>query len=251
MSRIEDVLRARLAQGSPISMVTCYDAGFSGLCQEAKIDLLLVGDSLANVVLGYSRTAEIGMPEMLHHTAAVRRGSSEAVVVADMPFGADATPELALENGLALQRAGADAVKLEGGKFEAVRALVSGGVPVMGHLGLLPQTATSLKQTGRDAAEAKQILSDAKGLEAAGACSLVLEHVPSALAAEVTAALSIATIGIGAGPHCSGQVLVLHDMLGLTARRPPFVRAFADLRSQVLKGLTDYDQAVKDHSFPA
>jgi 3-methyl-2-oxobutanoate hydroxymethyltransferase len=235
----------------PLSMVTCYDAAYAVLCQEAGVDLLLVGDSLANVVLGYSRTAEIGMPEMLHHTAAVRRGAPGAKVVADLPFGADETVELALANGQALAKAGADAVKLEGAKVAQVEALVAAGVPVVGHLGLLPQTATSLKQVGRTAEEAQGMLADSLALEAAGACALVLEHVPSELAREITQTLRIPTIGIGAGKDCSGQVLVLHDMLGLSSRRPPFARAFAELRQATVQALGDYAKAVREKSFPA
>jgi 3-methyl-2-oxobutanoate hydroxymethyltransferase len=249
MSFAQTLLAAR-ASGTLLSMVTCYDAAYAELCREARIDLLLVGDSLANVVLGFERTAQVGMAEMLHHTAAVRRGAKDALVVADLPYGSDGTVEDAVRNGLALQAAGADAVKLEGGKFAQVRALVEAGVPVVGHLGLLPQTATSLKQAGRDPVEAQRILDDALGLEQAGAASVVLEHIPSDLAERITAALRMPTIGIGAGAKCSGQVLVLHDMLGLSARRPPFAKAFGKLREATLEALSAYVRAVRGGEFP-
>jgi 3-methyl-2-oxobutanoate hydroxymethyltransferase len=180
----------------------------------------------------------------------VRRGAPSARIVSDIPYGADETVELAVANGLALQKSGADAVKLEGAKVAQVKALVDAGVPVVGHLGLLPQTATSLKQAGRTPEEAKAMLEDAKALEVAGACGLVLEHIPSDLALAITQALRIPTIGIGAGKDCSGQVLVLHDMLGLSSRRPPFARAFAELRNATVQALGDYAAAVRERSFP-
>lgn len=249
MQFMESMLAARTT-GKLISMVTCYDAAYAALCAEAEIDVLLVGDSLANVVLGHARTAEIGMAEMLHHTEAVRRGAPGARIVADFPYGADETVDLALANGKALVRAGADAVKLEGAKYAQVKALVEAGIPVVGHLGLLPQTATSLRQAGKDPEEAARILEEAKGLEASGASSMVLEHIPSSLAGEITRSVSIPTIGIGAGPECSGQVLVLHDLLGLSARRPPFAKAFGDLRAATLEALGAYAKAVRERSFP-
>lgn len=249
MTFTESLLQARMS-GNLLSMVTCYDAAYAVLCAEAGVDLLLVGDSVANAVLGHAHTAEIGMAEMLHHTAAVRRGAPEARIVADFPYGADGTVELALANGSALTRAGADAVKLEGAKFAQVQALVAAGIPVVGHLGLLPQTAKSLRQAGRDPEEAARIRQEARDLEQAGACALVLEHIPSSLAGEITGMLSIPTIGIGAGSDCSGQVLVLHDLLGLSARRPPFAKAFADLRTATREALSAYSRAVKERSFP-
>lgn len=247
---IRDFLLSSRQDGRRLSMVTCYDAAFAEICQEAGIDLLLVGDSVANVVLGYAKTAQIGMGEMLHHTAAVRRGSPSSRIVTDLPFGSDDLPETAVPNGLALMAAGADAVKLEGAKLDSVRALVAAGVPVVAHLGLLPQTATSLKQAGKSPEEAAQILKDALDLAQAGASAVVLEHIPTPLAAEITQTLAIPTIGIGAGGECSGQVLVLHDLLGLSARRPPFAKAFVDLRKLALEGLVSYHHAVTTRQFP-
>jgi 3-methyl-2-oxobutanoate hydroxymethyltransferase len=247
---IHEYLLTARKEGHCLSMVTCYDASFAEICQEAEIDILLVGDSVANAVLGHEKTAQIGMMEMLHHTAAVRRGSPTSRIVTDLPFGSDDLPDQAVPNGLALKSAGADAVKIEGAKLDSVRALVAAGVPVVGHLGLLPQTATSLKQAGKTPEEAAQILKDALDLAQAGASAIVLEHIPSQLAAEITAKLDIPTIGIGAGGECSGQVLVMHDLLGLSLRRPPFAKAFVDLRKLALEGLTSYKQAVKTRQFP-
>ncbi len=235
----------------PLSMVTCYDSNFASILDEAGIDVLLVGDSVANVMLGHARTADIGMQEMLHHTRAVRRGAPEACIVTDLPFGADNTPELAASNSALMVQAGADAVKLEGCLPDQVRAIRKLGIEVVGHLGLLPQTATSLKQTGRSPEEQARILADAKSLEEAGCCAIVLEHVPVEFGERVTEALSIPTIGIGAGNKCAGQVLVLHDLLGLTTRQPPFVRRYADLRTQALSALKSYHADVASRHFPS
>lgn len=234
----------------PMAMVTCYDAPFAGLAHEAGIDVLLVGDSVANTVLGHKRTGDIGMAEMLHHIGAVRRGAPEACILGDMPLGADSGVENALANARALVAAGADAVKIEGPRLEEIAALTAAGIPVCGHLGLLPQTATSLKQAGGDAESRTRILGDAKDLEAAGCIGIVLEHIPSDLGAEVTSMLGIPTIGIGAGPSCRGQVLVLHDVLGLSTRRPPFAKAWTDLRSQALVALSAYRHETASGTWP-
>lgn len=235
----------------PLSMVTCYDATFASILDESGIDVLLVGDSLANVMLGFSRTADIGMMEMVHHTHAVRRGAPEACVVVDLPFGADATPELSASNSVLLVQAGADAVKLEGCLPDQVRAIRAQGIEVVGHLGLLPQTATSLKQAGRSPEERARILADAKTMEDAGCCAIVLEHIPTDLGGEVTEALSIPTVGIGAGNLCAGQVLVMHDLLGLTSKQPPFAKRYSDLRGTALAALRSYHADVSSRHFPA
>lgn len=234
----------------PLSMVTCYDATFASILVEAGIDVLLVGDSLANVMLGFSRTAEVGMTEMIHHTRAVRRGAREACVVVDFPFGADETPELAARNARILRDAGADAVKLEGCLPDQIRAIRAEGIEVVGHLGLLPQTAVSLKQTGRSPEERSRILSEAQTVETAGCLSIVLEHVPSDLGEEITQLLRIPTIGIGAGNRCAGQVLVMHDLLGLSTRLPPFAKRFADLRGQAVEALRTYHAEVVSREYP-
>lgn len=235
----------------PLSMVTCYDATFAGILDESGIDVLLVGDSLANVMLGHTRTADIGMMEMLHHTCAVRRGAPESCMVVDLPFGADATPELAATNSVALVQAGADAVKLEGCLPDQVRAIRAHGIEVVGHLGLLPQTATSLKQAGRSPEERARLVADAICLEEAGCVAIVLEHIPSDLGCEITEALSIPTVGIGAGNQCAGQVLVMHDLLGLTTRQPPFAKRYTNLRDTALSALRSYHAEVSARHFPS
>lgn len=240
MNAIEQFARFASPEAPPMAMVTCYDAPFAALAHEAGIDVLLVGDSVANTVLGHKRTGDIGMGEMVHHIGAVRRGAPEACILGDMPLGSDDGVGNALANGRALLDAGADAVKIEGPRLEEIKALTAAGIPVCGHLGLLPQTATSLKQAGGDPASRERILREAKDLEAAGCIGIVLEHIPSDLGREVTSSLSIPTVGIGAGPWCRGQVLVLHDVLGLSTRRPPFAKAWTDLRAQALDALRAY-----------
>ncbi|MCB9496406.1 MAG: 3-methyl-2-oxobutanoate hydroxymethyltransferase [Fibrobacteria bacterium] len=243
---------ARFADPSvaPLSMVTCYDAPFAALAHEAGIDILLVGDSVANAVLGHARTTDIGMPVMLHHVAAVRRGAPDACILADMPFGADSDAETALANARALVDAGADAVKLEGPRLEQVRAISEAGIAVCGHLGLLPQTATTLRQAAQDQASRDELLRDALALEEAGCVGVVLEHIPSEVGASVTRALRIPTVGIGAGPGCRGQVLVLHDVLGISARRPPFAKAWVDLRTSTLQALRSYHRETASGTWP-
>lgn len=250
MNAIELFSRFGKGRTRPLSMITSYDATFASIAVQSGVDVLLVGDSLANVMLGLSRTSAIGMAEMVHHTLAVRRGAPQACVVVDLPFGADATASQAVLHSRALVEAGADAVKLEGCREEAIAALVAEKIPVVGHLGLLPQTAISLKQVGRSSEERARVLDEARRVEAAGACAVVLEHIPADLGAEITHALSIPTVGIGAGNGCAGQVLVLHDLLGLSVRQPPFAPARVDLRGIVLEALRGYHEDVSSGRFP-
>jgi 3-methyl-2-oxobutanoate hydroxymethyltransferase len=235
----------------PLSMVTAYDSTFAAIVAESGVDVLLVGDSLANTMLGLGKTANVGMEAMLHHTTAVRRGAPAACVLTDLPFGADTTPELAVVNSRLLVEAGADGVKLEGCLPDQVRALRAAGIAVVGHLGLLPQTATSFKQTGRSDEDRERILREARTMEQAGCCAVVLEHIPSDLGKLVTESVTIATVGIGAGPHCGGQVLVLHDMLGLSVRQPPFAPARVNLRAIASQALREYHKDVSERAFPA
>jgi 3-methyl-2-oxobutanoate hydroxymethyltransferase len=250
MNAHEQFARFASADSRPMSMVTAYDAPFAAIAHEAGIDVLLVGDSVANTVLGHARTGDIGMAEMIHHTGAVRRGAPGACIVADMPLGSDHGVDNALANAKALVDAGADAVKIEGNRFEEIRALSAAGIKVCGHLGLLPQTATSLRQAARDSAEQEALLADAIGLQAAGCIGIVLEHIPADLGRRVTDALSIPTIGIGAGPDCRGQVLVLHDVLGLSTRRPPFAKAWADMRAIAIEALRGYHSETASRTWP-
>jgi 3-methyl-2-oxobutanoate hydroxymethyltransferase len=235
----------------PMVMATGYDFPFARILEEAGVDVILVGDSLANVVLGLPSTREVGMDVMSVFVAAVARGAKSTHILADLPFQSDSEPAMAVRNGRRFLALGAHSVKLEGAKLEAIKALTSEGIPVVGHLGLLPQTAKSFKQVGRDRSEWDGILRSADELVAAGAVGMVLEHMAFDLAAEVTRRVPVPTIGIGAGKDVDGQVLVLHDFLGLSAGTPPpFAKAFAAVRAEALKGAGEYCRAVRERSFP-
>jgi 3-methyl-2-oxobutanoate hydroxymethyltransferase len=251
--------RQKKERGEPISMLTAYDYPTARALDRAGIDSILVGDSLAMVVLGHETTLPVTMDEMLHHCRAVARAARSALLIGDMPFlSYQVSVEEAVRNaGRFLQEAGMEAVKLEGGRerLEAVRAIVGAGIPVMGHLGLTPQSVNLLggfRPQGRTAATAKRLLEDALLLEEAGCFSLVLESVPARLAELVSRQLSIPTIGIGAGPGCDGQVLVVNDMLGLFDRfTPKFVRKYADLYGEMTRAFGEYIADVQSRSFPA
>ncbi|MCK4412905.1 MAG: 3-methyl-2-oxobutanoate hydroxymethyltransferase [Candidatus Eisenbacteria sp.] len=245
--------------GRKIPMLTCYDFTMARILDACRIPVLLVGDSLGQVVLGYDSTLPVTLDEMIHHTRAVTRARPWGLVFADLPFMTyQPSVAHALEAAGELVRAGrADGVKLEGGarSVAAIEALVAAGIPVMGHLGLTPQSVLALGGygvRGREAVEAETIRRDAAALEAAGCCSLVLESVPALLAAEITAQLRIPTIGIGAGPGCDGQVLVLHDMLGLFGEfRPRFVRRFLEGADLITGAVEEYVRTVQEGTFPA
>ena len=246
------------SRGDRIVMVTAYDAPGARFADGAGIDIVLVGDSAAMVVLGHESTVPATMDEMLVLTRAVTRGARRPLVVADMPFGSfQVSDEEALGNAIRfVKEAGADAVKLEGAgpMLSRVRALVGAGIPVMGHIGLTPQSATMLggfKAQGRTAEKARRLVEDALALEAAGCFSLVLEAVPSPVATRITEALAIPTIGIGAGAGCDGQVLVYHDLLGLyEARAPRFVKRYAMLADEIRAALEKYAEDVRAGRFP-
>jgi len=249
---------ARKAKGEKIPMLTAYDAPTAQALEEAGVDVLLVGDSAANVVLGYHDTLPVSMEEMLVLTAAVVRGAPTAFVIADMPFMSfNVSIEEAIRNGgRFIKQAGAQAVKIEGGGpvAETLQAMVQAGIPTVGHLGLTPQTANMLggyRVQGKSADAAERILRDAELLEAAGACMLVLECVPDRLAELITRQLSIPTIGIGAGPHCDGQVLVVHDMLGIRSGfTPKFVKAYETLGERMKNAAQRFRAEVLEGSFP-
>lgn len=237
-------------------MLTAYDYPTAKLAAEAGVDVLLVGDSLGMVVLGYDSTVPVSLEEMLHHTKAARRGAPEVHLVADLPFLADATPERALAAAERLvKEGGADSVKLEGAKLEAVRALVSAGVPVLGHVGLTPQTASSLggyRVQGKTPAAARKLLEDARALEKAGVWGVVLEMVPVPLARLVSERLSVPTIGIGAGAATDGQVLVFHDLIGVFDRfQPKFVRRYLEGGALIREAIEAYAADVRSGAFPA
>ena len=234
-------LKDRKQRRERFAVLTAYDATIAGLLERAGVDVLLVGDSVATAVLGYDTTLPVTLDVMIHHTAAVVRGTQRALVIADMPFLTyQVTPSEAVRNaGRLLKDAGAAAVKVEGGEsvIEVVRRLVDVGIPVMGHLGVLPQSVnqqSGYRQRGRDPREAELIFNGARALQEAGAFAVVLEAIPSELAGNITAALEVPTIGIGAGPDCDGQVLVVSDLLGLHEKVPPFAKKYANLADVIV-----------------
>jgi 3-methyl-2-oxobutanoate hydroxymethyltransferase len=251
--------RQKKERGEAITMLTAYDYPTAMAIDKAGIDSILVGDSLAMVVLGYENTLPVTMEEMLHHARAVARGAKSSLLIGDMPFMSyQVSVEEAVRNaGRFLQQGGMDGVKLEGGRerADAVRAIVRAGIPVMGHLGLTPQSVHQLggfRAQGKNAVAAKRLLEDAQILEDAGAFSLVLESVPARLAEFISKKISIPTIGIGAGLGCDGQVLVTHDLLGLFDRfTPKFVKKYADLHDAMNKAFAEYIDDVETKRFPA
>jgi 3-methyl-2-oxobutanoate hydroxymethyltransferase len=252
---IRDLARFK-QEGRRFSVLTAYDYSTASILDQAGIPVLLVGDSLAQCMLGYETTLPVSMDEMLHHTRAVARATQQALVVADMPFGSyQASVREGLGNAVRfLKDAGAHAVKLEGPHRELTQALVAAGIPVMSHLGLTPQSVHQMggyRVQARTGEDAQRLLADALDLEKAGAFSLVLEGIPSAAARSVTEALAIPTIGIGAGPHCDGQVLVVNDLLGLgSGTYPKFVKQYADLRSAITDAAKRFATDVEQGTFP-
>jgi 3-methyl-2-oxobutanoate hydroxymethyltransferase len=251
-------VQAMKKQGKRITMLTAYDYPMALLEDRAGIDIILVGDSLAMTVLGYENTLPVTMDEMIHHTKAVVRGAKHPLIIGDMPFMSynSSEREAILNAGRFMKEAGADAVKLEGGASvkETVKAIVRGGIPVMGHIGLTPQTISMLggfKVQGKDAQAAQKIIDDALALQDAGAFSVLLEAVPAPIAKMVTERLTVPTIGIGAGVYCDGQVLVVHDMLGLFDRfTPKFAKKYVNLSEVILKALDAYKEEVIKGEFP-
>ena len=257
--RIPD-LREMKVHGTKISVLTAYDATMARLLDKAGIEVILVGDSVGMVVLGYENTIPVTLDMMIHHAKAVTRGARRALVVVDMPFLTyQVTADEAIRNaGRLIQEGGAAAVKVEGGQpiLEIVRRLTAYGIPVMGHLGLTPQSVHALggfRQQARDEDSASRLLTDAKALEEAGVFSIVLESIPSDLACRVTSSVGIPTIGIGAGPYCDGQVLVAHDALGLHdgGPIPPFARQYAQLGEAIVGAAKSYVDDVRSGRFPA
>ncbi len=254
---VRDIIDLK-ATGEKIVMLTAYDASFARFLDRNGVEIVLVGDSLGMVALGYESTVPVTMEEMLHHSRAVKHGVERALLVGDMPFlSYQVDPREAISNGgRFLKEAGCDAVKLEGGLeiCATVAAMVRAGIPVMGHIGLTPQTAGALggyKVQGRDAQAARRLLAEAKGLAEAGAFAIVLECIPDKLAAAITASIAIPTIGIGAGAQCDGQVLVSHDLLGMFEKFvPSFVKRYADLAPQIAGAITAFRDEVKAGVYP-
>jgi 3-methyl-2-oxobutanoate hydroxymethyltransferase len=246
-------------QKKKITCLTAYDYPTARLVDEAGVDVVLVGDSVAMVVLGYESTLPLTMEESLHHTKAVRRGVQRALLVADMPFGTyQGDVNEALKNAVRfVKEAGAEAVKVEGGerRLEVIARLTEAEIPVMGHVGLTPQSVNAMggyRVQGKTERAAEQLLRDARAVEAAGAFSIVLEGIPRELAAEITRSVRIPTIGIGAGPDCDGQILVLHDLLGLTFQDPPkFARQYANMGEVISQSVREYCAEVQGGSFPS
>ncbi|HEY3698444.1 MAG TPA: 3-methyl-2-oxobutanoate hydroxymethyltransferase [Spongiibacteraceae bacterium] len=249
-------LQAKKTAGEKFAVITAYDATFARLAAQAGIEVILVGDSLGMVWQGHDSTLPVTVDQMIYHVTAVNRGNVGALIIADLPFGAYSTPVQTLDSATRLMQAGAQVVKLEGGEWlaESIQLLTERGMPVCAHLGLTPQSVNlfgGYKVQGRLPEQAKRILADAQALKAAGAVLLVLECVPQGLASEITRALQIPVIGIGAGSATDAQVLVLNDMLGLTEKTPKFVRNFMEGATDVRHALMSYREAVLSGSFPA
>ena len=251
-------LLAYKQQQRPLVMLTAWDYVIASLLDQAGVDIILVGDSLAMVALGYETTLPISLEAMIHHAAAVKRGVKQALVICDLPFLSyqESLSQAIHSAGRILKETGAHGVKIEGGYpqvLETVRRLTEIGIPVMGHVGLTPQSVHQLgyRQQGKDPQTAERIQQEAIALEEAGVFAVVLEHIPQPLAAQITQQLTIPTIGIGAGPDCDGQVLVTADLLGLSEKIPPFARPYAHLRQVMGQAIQEFSEDVKHRRFPA
>ena len=253
-------LVARKVDGVPLAMVTAYDSTFASIIDAAGVDLILVGDSVATVFQGQKTTLGVSLEEMEYHVRLVASARPQALVVGDMPFGSYQTsPQQAVDSAVRLVKAGAEIVKLEGGIHvaSAIEAISNMDIPVMGHIGLTPQSYHRMggnkvqgRSEGNEAGSHQRLVADAKAVESAGACAVVIEGVPAEVAREITASVSIPTIGIGAGVHCDGQVLVMHDLLGLSSRSFTFAKAFADLRTSASRAVEQYVSDVRARQWP-
>ena len=251
-------IKSKFVKAEAITMLTAYDALFAKIIDAAGIDIILVGDSLGMVVRGEANTLQVSMNDMAYHTKMVSRGVSQALLVADMPFlSYQISPEEALNNaGRLVQEGGAQAIKLEGGTpfIPAINKIITAGIPVMGHLGFTPQSVNQIggyKIQGKEADSSKQLVAEAKALEACGVFAIVVEMVPALVAKEIQDQLTIPIIGCGAGSHCAGQVVVTHDMLGLYPNPPRFVKKYADLGNEIAKAVAKYIEDVKEGQFPS
>ena len=231
---------------SLIAMLTAYTAPVARCLEKAGVPVILVGDTVGMVEMGLDSTRYVTIEQMRYHIGAVRRGAPKTHIVGDLPYESDRDPDTALESARILLEAGADSVKLEGAKYDVIRHLTASGIHVVGHTGLTPQTAANFKQVGGETGEAARILDEAAGIAASGAFMLVLEHMPDALAAAITGRISIPTIGIGAGPSCDGQVLVINDALGLGEKWPPFSRQYAHLDDIIVTAAETYVREVEE-----
>lgn len=234
---------------APIPMLTAYTAPIARCLEAAGVPVILVGDTVGMVEMGFDSTRHVTLDHMRYHIGAVRRGAPNTHVIGDLPYNSDRDPETALCSAGLLLEAGADSVKLEGPKYDVIRHLVANGIDVVGHTGLTPQTAANFKQVGRDSDDAKRVLEEALGIADAGASLLVLEHIPDALAQAITQAVAIPTIGIGAGPDCDGQVLVINDALGFGEKWPPFSRQYAYLDKAIVEAAKRYVGEVTQRNY--
>ncbi len=234
---------------TPIPMLTAYTTPVARCLEKAGVPVLLVGDTVGMVEMGFESTRSVTLEHMEYHVGAVRRGAPDTHVIGDMPYQSDTDPHTALASARRLIVAGADSVKLEGPKYDVIRHLVANDIPVVGHTGLTPQTAANFKQVGRDTSEAERVLAEAAGIAQAGAFMLVLEHIPDALAEKITNTVAIPTIGIGAGRVCDGQVLVINDALGLGEKWPPFSRQYAYLGKAITEAAAQFVEQVVSGSF--
>ncbi|WP_020410573.1 3-methyl-2-oxobutanoate hydroxymethyltransferase [Hahella ganghwensis] len=234
----------------PIAMLTAYTCPVARGLEQAGIPVILVGDTVGMVEMGFDSTRDVTIEHMVYHIGAVRRGAPNTHIIGDLPYNTDCNPEVALESARRLMAAGADSVKLEGPKVEVISHLVRHGIPVVGHTGLTPQTAKSFAKVGRTEGEAKRIREESAAIQNAGAFMLVLEHIPYELANHITNTLSIPTIGIGAGPNCDGQVLVINDALGLGDYWPPFSKQYAHVSQSILEVAKTFSREVESLEFP-
>jgi len=234
---------------APIAVLTGYTTPVARCLERAGVSAILVGDTVGMVEMGFESTREVTIEHMLYHIGAVRRGAPRTHIIGDFPFNGDSDPATALINAKLLLAAGADSVKLEGPKYDVIRHLVAHGIDVVGHTGLTPQTAANFKQVGRDAEDAERVRHEASGIAEAGAFMVVLEHIPSELAENVTQAVPIPTIGIGAGPVCDGQVLVINDAIGLGEKWPPFSRQYAYVSQAIEAAAAAFVAQVKGRTF--
>lgn len=233
----------------PIPMLTAYTTPVARCLEKAGIPVILVGDSVGMVEMGFDSTRDVTIAHMQYHIGAVRRGAPDTHIIGDLPYGSEDHPETALKSATLLIEAGADSVKVEGPKYSVIRYLIAQGIDVVGHTGLTPQTATSFKQVGRDDADCKRILSEATKIADSGAFLTILEHVPDTLAARVTRSVPIPTIGIGAGPSCDGQVLVINDAIGLGERWPPFSRQYAHVSNTIVEAASIFAEQVRGRTY--
>lgn len=238
-----------MKSATPIPMLTAYTAPVARCLEQAGIPVILVGDTVGMVEMGFDSTRYVTLEHMEYHIGAVRRGAPATHIIGDLPYNSDIDPDTALQSARRLLTAGADSIKLEGPKNEVIRHLVAHGIDIVGHTGLTPQTASNFKQVGRDSEDARRVLEEAIGIADAGAFLVVLEHIPSALAETITRSVAVPTIGIGAGPACDGQVLVINDALGYGEKWPPFSRQYAYLGKTITEAAQTYAQQVWERTF--